>query len=426
MKLAVFTPANSEARYFTQHVLGPLPQCEKILIGLGSELNPLTYFPDNQDTQTCVLHHLVDDITVRTERLLLGAIPGVTIVHNIFMSSHGPEAIINSAFSDTISLFKRALTKFPARSKEYPRDKYYAVRELSLSLLPIFTDPTMHAEFLKRSVGVPNLAVTSAYLPWPVTISYQRHLKRSSEISQFNPLRIGLSCGLRLGGRAHQLMRALSKLHNPQLVKVVWLVPHEKDVSLAREFCAAWPNILVEIKSGRTPESWLELTKTLDVAVHLHFGMFELPGPYLPISLGAGVPCIVSSPAASYLPAGAAIFIRPGAISSGGGEVAELRFAISELLKAERNVNTELALDYVADNHAPQIIQSEFLSLLEDNREALINAQIKLRDLRLWARAELLAEIKTPAVLDDVFSELGWHAQPTPLFKGDTVIGSNA
>jgi|GEM_PF-6080962 len=426
MRLAVFNPANSEARYFTQHVLEPLPQCETILIGEGSDINPLTYFPNNQDTKTCVLHHLVDDITVRTERLLLGAIPGVTIVHNIFMSSHGPEAIINSAFSDTISLLKRALTKFPARSKEYPRDKYYAVRELSLSLLPIFTDPTMHAEFLKRSVGVPNLAVTSAYLPWPVTISYQRRVPRSSEITQLNPLRIGLCCGVRLGGRAHQLMRALSQLHNPQLVKVVWLVPHEKDVLLTREFCAAWPNISVEIKSGRTPESWLELTKTLDVAVHLHFGMFEAPGPYLTISLSTGVPCIVSSPAASYLPPGAAIFIRPGAIGPGGGEVGELRCAISELLKAERNVNTEIALDYVAENHAPQIIQSEFLSLLEDNREALINAQIQLRDLRLWARAELLAEIKTPAVLEEVFSELGWQPHSAPLFPGGSAIGSDA
>ncbi len=403
MKLTIFNPKSPEACYFTEQVLLRLPSVELELLGALSTTNSLRFLSPTCDGKLSLpVHHLIDDPAIRVERVLLGAIPGITIVHDTFLTDHGPEPILNSGFSDTVSLINGAEVNFSERGTEYKREKYYAIRELSLSLLPVFTDPAMHREYLSRPE--PKIAVASAYIPWPADVSASKLRKRATAVSAANPLRIGFSGGARMGARSHSLFTAISQLSDPSLVQVVWMIRDERDRLRAAKLRAEFSTVQIEIVSNRTPQRWSELLQSLDLCVHMHFGMFERVGPYLPLSLGAGLPCIVSEECADWLPREIALFVRPGET-----EIGELRAMLDEILAGSALTN-ELAKDYVRDSHSPSIVQQEFSVLLGTNEEALRKRLQVVVDLQKRARAALVKEVSPPAEIVDVFNELGWSS----------------
>lgn len=401
MKLTICNPKHSEACYFTEHVLQHLPAAEIQLLGASSSTNTLRFLSSSANEQlTLPVHHLVDDPAVRVERVLLGAIPGMTIVHDTFLTDHGPEPILNSGFSDTVRLINGSALSFPERGTEYDREKYYAIRELSLSMLPVFTDPAMHREFLNRPE--PNIAVASAYVPWPADVSAKKLPQRSLLISKSNPLRVGFSCGARIGGRSHSLFSAISTLPDPSLIQIVWMIRDDRDRTRAEKLRAEFSKVRIELISNRTPQRWLELLPTLDICVHAHFGMFEQTGPYLPLSLGAGLPCIVSEECRDWLPREIALFVRPGEL-----EVGELREMLSEILHSGAFRN-EYAKDYVREFHSPAVVQQELSVLLSTHEAKLLERLREVDNLQKRARKALVKEVAPPAEIAAVFAELGW------------------
>jgi hypothetical protein len=422
MKLSVFTPLNPEARYLSEHLLAPAANtggCVKsvaffgaVIPGVESAGNPLTFPPAG--AESFPVHHLVDDRSVRVERVLLGAAPGITIAHDVFLTDHGPEPTLNSGFTDTVDMV-RALASgkrevhFPERGKEYEREKYFAIRELSLSLFPIFTDPVARAEYQRRNVH--GLAVGDAYVPWPVPDSvFERGAARWP--AERGPMRVGISGGVRLGSRVWRVFEAInSQSKLCEGIVVVWLLRDAGELAAAKRLCAEFPAVMVELRIGRTPAQWIALCETLDCAAHLHFGMFERPGPYLPLSLAAGLPCLCSTEAQLYLPAGSAFFVRPG-----DTEVGEIAAVFAEILGIWRagdrgsssGIDTGIAVEYARTHHCGTRVVAEFLELLSQHEGALVERARVVAALGAQARRDLLTEISSPQELTPMFQELGW------------------
>jgi hypothetical protein len=265
------------------------------------------------------------------------------------------------------------------------------------------------AEYQRRNVR--GLAIGDGYVPWPVpdTVSERGAIRWPTERG---PMRVGISGGVRLGSR---VVRVLEAIHSQNKlcegVVVVWLLKDAAELSAAKRLCAEFPAVAVELRVGRTPAQWITLCETLHCAVHLHFGMFERPGPYLPLSLAAGLPCLCSTEAQVYLPAGSAFFVRPGET-----EVGEITAIFAEILGVWRTggrgltsvIDTGIAVEYAHAHHRGTRVVAEFLELLSRQQDALVERARVVADLGAQARRYLVTEISPPQELTPIFQELGW------------------
>jgi len=372
----------------------------------------LTAFQRHREEPYDILFYQLEDSPhTNFSRIHLGLMPGVVLFHDFMLSTECPAPIRNSPWQETVRRYADPHHPFPGRQVAHEPRGPLAYRELGLAALPLFSSPRAHAEYQRLVHQRVFPEGTSHYLPLPVP---EGLFGSSPRPLPPEPV-AGFAGTPNIEHRAHKVCQALARSERPWRLR--WLIEaHEEGA--AREIITQFGVVeRVELIPGRSPAKWAELLPDLDVGLHLLFSVFGQPGPWLELSLAAGLPCLVTNfGSPEYLDAGVALPIRPGE-----HEAAEIRLALDAIARdgAPRTTGREFA----RENHDRRIVAGELAALFHRTQPALRRFAARWGELEREAAAALRrealrapgsSEVFDPAacqsrIVEPVFEELGWR-----------------
>lgn len=337
-------------------------------------------------------------------RIHLGLIPGIVFFHDGLFTEAGPEPIHQSPWPDVWQKFWHREANWPKRNFDYHYAPPYGEREATCTRVPIFTDARSRGEFergYKVSAKRRGFEVQdkSYYLPLPVSDKIPLSVDKSSR-------RILLASPPRIEYRIHKILEALSSLVEP--FEFVWLLAPEEEArarELLQEFKLSSARLILE----RNPKRFAAELNTARVTLHPLFSVFGQLGPYVPQSLMAGVPVILSNFAqADYIPDSIAFKIRPGET-----EARELRLVLDELL-GRGAMDYSFLREYALETYSTNQVATEFLKILDSESETLNAFMKRWSRFELEARSAVVSEALNllpdhGAVLNSAYRELGWR-----------------
>ena len=352
----------------------------------------------------CFFYQLEDSRVCAFVRAQLALMPGVILFHDFILSDDGPEPILNSAWKEIVARFHNREHAWPLREAEHKAERPHALREAAFAVVPLFSCVRWGAEYTRhcrQRLVNPSGADKAGYLAFPADSA-----KRSDPIQE---LRIASSVSPRIEGRMHLVFEALSNADWPW--QFTWLVGKSENEA-AERLVQEYELSNVKIINARSAALWREVLSDCDVAMHLHFSAYGQVGPYLELSLAAGVAVLASQfGATESLSAEVAWKILPGAREK--NEIA----AVLERLASDRSLcDNKVAKLYSAEFFSPKVVARE-LTL------AFCGAREKLRDFNAhWcafeqqAKAALVQEARSSYLQGDFlpdpfsasFSELGF------------------
>ncbi|HMO02131.1 MAG TPA: glycosyltransferase [Oligoflexia bacterium] len=250
----------------------------------------------------------------------INLLPGIGIFHDFILKSDGPEPILNSGWREFLKIFLDSHECWFDLNKEHKKVSRHALRESAFNIVSLFTDPRMKVEHdhalassIVDRVDAQKAYPRSYYIPWPINYRLNQQIKLPTK-----ELLLAYNGNLAPDNRAHVLLEALCQPDSPP-VRLVWFL-NKKEVPKAQELLAEFPLIQVEFKFGSSPADWELVVANCDIAIHLSINPLRQFGPYLPISLAAGKPTLVSNFGAAHFWSEHLLF----KISTGAREVSEL------------------------------------------------------------------------------------------------------
>ena len=330
-------------------------------------------------------------------RAHLGLMPGIVWFHDFFLTSDGPEPLLNSPWEEIVAKFNDPGRVWPDRGVEYTRPGPQAYREAGLSLVPIFSSERDHDEYRRvishrfRSRGL-----RSWYLPVPVDkVGPSAYAGKLSHQILF--------CGsARIEHRAAKILQGISESRSRW--KVVWVINEEEreqaEILLQESGCSAY-----ELVSPRTPEKWSERLNDAQIAVLSHFSVYGHMNPYLPMALAAGLPCIVTDFCAGHLlPDSTVLKIQPGETEAG-----EVTMFLNRLEQKGGAGSVDAAASFALEFHDVESVASELALIFRESAPRLREAINEWKSIEADARASLCEEaLSGSEILKSTFSELGW------------------
>lgn len=342
-------------------------------------------------------------------RMHLALLPGVVLFHDFLFTSDGPEPILNSAWEEVIKKFHNPSRGWPARSAEYKKQGPQAYREAAMANVAIFSCEKDHAEYKRLIKTRLNSSADpgSFFLPHPVSGKLAQIASRPK--SGEDQWSVGYAGSVRIEHRAHKLLEAVS--HFGKKLKLIWLVceqEREQAQALVNEFGVE----CFELVCSRTPEKWAALLDELDAACHPLFGVYGQPGPYLAMSLMAGLPCLVTGfGAIDYYPEQIVFKITPGE-----SEATEMEQALGAILRRQVQFDPRAISAYAYELHESSAVAAQLGWILEQSRGQLRLAQLEWQAFETLAQRALLKEVYSAeiraegseGVLEPAFQDLGW------------------
>lgn len=242
-------------------------------------------------------YQLEDHAKARFVRSHIGIMPGILWAHDLYLSDLGAEALHTSPWEQTIQRYYDSSVPFADRSRPPHQLAPLAYRDVSLSPVVLCSS----ARGLAAVDRITGMRLTTdggkgdfqmGYLPVPVEVDgcNVRRTEQGEGGAGARVLHVVTTASVGLEGRAHKFLAALKGYSGEwQLTWLVSRVERERASALVNEFGLGDRVVLVE---GRTPATWRTIVQSADVALHLHNGFYGHTGPYLHISLAAGVACI--------------------------------------------------------------------------------------------------------------------------------------
>jgi glycosyltransferase involved in cell wall biosynthesis len=254
-------------------------------------------------------YQLEDGVVGRFIRTQIGITPGVTWMHDLYLSDLGSEATHVTPWEQTLAKYFDSAQPFGDRKNPPHQLRPRAFRETALSPMVLTSSQWAKREFdgwvHNRLEYVPG-AHRCEYVPLPILPQ-----PRTTGSPDAHELRVVATGGTDIAGRAHKFLPALASLKMPW--HLTWVVDPLNVPSahlLIEEFQVEGR---VTVIGGATPEEWSALVATSDLALHIHDTPFFHLGPYLHLSMAAGCPVVViRSGSAEAIPEEAAFSIVPG------------------------------------------------------------------------------------------------------------------
>lgn len=327
-------------------------------------------------------------------RALLGAHPGITILTSYFLTDYGPEPLHNSPWQETCSNLNLNSDSysFHPRDFEWKQTPERAKREAFVSLISVFTSEEARSAYQKdKSDNLLPLTGEDALIPFP--------LKEEDLIPVTKkPKKIAWCGSVNLEWRPHKILSALNGRD------AVWLI-NDNEKARAKELCSEFNQNQVELRVGRSPESWRKLLEEGVIPCHLLFSGFHTLSPYLEMSIASGLPTITSSYGfANTLPEGAVYKIIPGA-DEGLQLAAYFRYLLSNSESLEIiNFRKEIA----SENFNCKGVAQEFSKVVERAESILPSFIVRWNKLYQAADQRVLIEGLSDNFLAEAFKELGW------------------
>lgn len=347
-------------------------------------------------------------------RIHLALKPGIVWFHDLFLSNHGPEPILNSSWTEIIARFGDLNREWPAHDRTYESSGFLAEREAGMSFLPLFSNPRDHSEYrrliLRRIAGT---ETRSLMLRHPVSDElFSQVRKRAAG----EPLTIALSALPRVESQSHHFFDALDRLAFKG--KVLWPVPAQEvgaACQIAAEFGFADRCAVIE---GDGPAVWQQTLTNADAGVHLRFSAFGQPSPYLAMTLAAGLPAIVTDFAAGAVFPDSVVFkVVPGA-----EQIEEIAHVIRTIQSQSSEYFTNTSRRFAQEFFSRAGVACQLIQILTKEAPQLARLSARWRELEYAAKGELMREARTLAladgaafseefrqVINPILAELGWE-----------------
>lgn len=225
----------------------------------------------------------------RVVRTQVGIMPGITWMHDTFLSDPGAEGIHTSPWERSLQQMLDLSLPFLERDDLPLQPQPSGDRETSVSPVVLYNNEwgegTLH-RFISGRLEYAQGGHSSEYLPIPVSMIPDA---RSTESER--PLRILAYGTTRLEGRAHKFLPAVADVKTP--CALTWVIePSERGDAqrMVNEFGLSEKVTFVE---GNSPERWRTLVAQSDVALLLNSNPHGRLSPYLELSMAAAVPTVV-------------------------------------------------------------------------------------------------------------------------------------
>ena len=265
-----------------------------------------------------------------------------------------------------LTLFSRAARGLPA----VPRisvvndlfsetDIQETLNRLCQSQVCLFLSERELGEFRRLTTDRRNVP-SCYYVPIPVDMQADTNLHFVEH--RRNRFRIGICGRPNAEDRIHVLFRALSQL-NGSPTEVIWLI-EDQERGAALRLLAEF-EISGSLRSPRTAATWRGVNSEIDVAVHLLVSAQRNFGPYLPLSLAAGTPTLVSNIGDGAMLDDEVAF----KISTGVTEEREL-IAVLQVLREKwqsggHTMMVDRSREYVREIHSATVVSAELRMVFE-------------------------------------------------------------
>lgn len=331
-------------------------------------------------------YQLEDGPLGRSVRTQIGLMPGVTWVHDIMLTDPGAEGIHVSPWEHTIEKWLDPSRPFVNRKKPISPFQPEAYREVSLSPVVLFNTPWARQQFerlvTRRIEYVPG-GHRAEYLPPPVPL-----LERKRDFESDHKLRIVAAGVPYLHGRGHKFLPALAELQSEW--SLTWVIPAGGRGDAERLSGEFGLTDRVELIEGNTPELWTSLVTKSDVALHLLSSKFGHLGPYLELSMAAGIPVIaLKCGSGETLPDDAAFIVAPGAHES-----TQIREILSTLAQEGPERFGQRGRDVVRRENDPRHVAKCLEDIFRRSAPIMREVMTKWGTLYTQAGDALLNEVK--------------------------------
>ncbi len=359
------------------------------------------------------IYHIEDRPECGFARIHVGLIPGIAWVHDFFMTTHGPEPILNSSWRETIRRFKDSSVTWPPRGTEFVPAGAYAAREVGVSALAVFSTPRDRAEAGRLLTdGRLDERGRSSFIPHPVPQALFELVRDARALRT-----IGISGRPVVECQIHSVFEALRQL--PNAITAIWPVAaHDRE--RAEALCVEFElQGRCQIVIGDTHEDWIKILPMIDLGILLRFSAFGQVQPRLALTLASGCPAIITDfGSGEAVPEHACFKIPPGRDTA--RYVVEI---VSEL--SDENIRRRAGdhgRRYAREFNHPLYVAESLRRVLSSNNEYLATVRAEWGLVERAAHTELLQEIEriSPVASEGVlaaplqqerrsaFKELGW------------------
>lgn len=331
-------------------------------------------------------YQLEDGLLGRSLRTQIGIMPGVTWVHDLYLSDLGAEGIHTSPWERSLAQYFNPAIPFSDRGAPPHQLRPQAFRETALSPVSLFSSRWGKREFDRwvtaRLEHVPG-GHRSEFLAVPVVMR-----ERRDSLVGDNKLRVLAVGSASVVGRAHKFLPALAALKTPW--HLTWMVePTERDEAevLLSEFGVSDRVSLIE---GMSPQRWEDLLRSSDVALHLRSSPFGHLGPYLQLSMAAGVAAIVMRYASGEeIPQDAVFSIVPGM-----HETAQILGVLEALSRRDPRTLAVSAQALMRSENEVSVVARRMSVLFQSAAPALVEVMARWESLYAAAAHALLDEVR--------------------------------
>lgn len=331
-------------------------------------------------------YQLEDGVVGRFIRTQIGITPGVTWMHDLYLSDLGAEAIHVTPWEQTLTRYFDSTEPFPDRKNPPHQIRPRAFRETALSPMVLTSSQWGKREFdgwvhgrLEYVAG----AHRCEYVPMP--IPPQPHYQGSRDKATLQVLATG---GTDIAGRAHKFLPALASLKIPwHLTWVVHPLNLDPAALLIQEFGVEGR---VTVIGGATPEEWSALVTTSDIALHIHDTPYLHLGPYIQLSMAAGCPVmVIRAASAEEIPERVVFSIVPGI-----HETAQM-VGVFEVVAENRGKGLgDAARDYIARECDVAATAERLARYLREAAPALVGVMNRWTEMSTEALDGLIEEIR--------------------------------
>jgi hypothetical protein len=349
-------------------------------------------------------YQVEDGIESHFTRAHLALAPGAVWFHDYMLADRGPESLRLSPWRDIVGAFAKGGELRSIRLIDAADRKPVAEREAAFAPVALFSSARDHAEF-RRAAGARIRGISSAHLPFPVRPEIPASALAGRRI---------IYCGAPgVEDRSHKLLPAVLELGSR--AELVWLIdPQERSAAEARIAEFGLGN--VEIVEGRSPRRWEELTSTAAAAAHPHFSAYGRTGPYLHISLKAGLPCVITDYwGHDFYTDSVAVKVAPG-----DQETLGYREAIRGVLGAEGAALGRRAREFAGEYFEAPLIAAELRTVFERDADALREFGAAWRGFQSRAKGAVLEDIRESncagfaprdgeGIIERACREFGWE-----------------
>lgn len=386
---------NSTSALFTRLIVPSLKErADIVLFSEGEGPDYLAAFKENFDLH---IYNFEDGKHANFVRSHLGLIPGLAIFHDFFLTSDGPEPILNSPWEETVRKYQNTKRQWANRLDEFKRERPHAFREAGLSFAAVFTDERSRSEcgrVIELSLG--DVKRHSYYLPFPAISSVNWRFEANRRVVAFQG-------STRIEHRAHKLLPAI-----PKDAKFLWMID-ESEIGEATRLIKEAGVADFDLRLGRSPEVWDGILRESSCACLPLFSVYGHLHPYLEMSLLAGVPTVVTRfGTTEYLSQKIVFQVAPG-----DHETAEFKEVLTVILNGEFSQSlTENVHTFARETYSPSTIASELYSIVEREMPHVRECRKKWDALVALAREEVLSEAKSLVDSrwnsEESFREIGW------------------